>query len=305
MNYIRVKDYVVNWEDTMRLPDSDMDEKIKGLSVATQLGARVPTGLIILPEAYRAFVEEGAVPKRLGAALASHLSDVERRIGQNIGIFEADKPPLLFSLRCGDKNGGVRLPESLVNIGLAQAEGQAKRPDAFAGLLQEEYAMQARQFQGSLLPGAAARNPSHGPFGSAVDELLYYIERIYAHFQELEQAGQEHFHRWLIVQQMVYANWNAHSCSGRAYTRNPRTGQADDFGKYLMRQSGAYLNLTPLERKKDLRELRNDIPEAYDQLKAFFVELESYYRTPRYVEFVVEDRRLYILQNTRGSYAAR
>lgn len=287
----------------MRLPDSDMDEKIKGLSVATQLGARVPTGLIIVPEAYCAFVEEGAVPKGLGAALASHLTDIERRIGQKIGIFEPDEPPLLFSLRCGDKNGDVRLPESMVNIGLAEAE--AKRSDAFAGMLQEEYAMQARQFQGSLLPGAAARNPSQGPFGSAVDELLYYIERIYAHFQELEQAGQRHFNRWLIVQQMVYANWNAHSCSGRAYTRNPRTGQAEDFGKYLMRQSGAYLNLTPLGRKKDLRELRDDIPEAYDQLKAFFTELESYYRTPRYVEFVVEDRRLYILQNTRGSYAAK
>ncbi|GLI06864.1 hypothetical protein YDYSG_28940 [Paenibacillus tyrfis] len=289
----------------MRLPGSDMDEKIKGLSVATQLGARVPTGLIILPEAYRVFAKEGAVPQGLRAALTSHLSDLERRIGQNIGRFESDKPPLLFSLRCGDKNGDVRLPESMVNIGLAQAEGQAKRPDAFADLLQEEYAMQARQFQGSVLAGAAARNSSHGPFGSAVDELLYYIERIYAHFQELEQAGQEHFNRWLIVQKMVYANWNAHSCSGRAYTRNPRTGQAGDFGKYLMRQSGAYLNLTPIERKKDLRELWDDIPEAYDQLKAFFVELESYYRTPRYVEFVVEDRKLYILQNTRGSYTAR
>lgn len=287
----------------MRLPDSDMDEKIKGLSVATQLGARVPTGLILVPEAYCAFVEEGAVPKGLGAALASHLSDIERRIGQQIGVFESDKPPLLFSLRCGDKNGEVRLPESMVNIGLAEAE--VKPSDAFAGMLQEEYAMQARQFQGSLLPGAAARNPSQGPCGSAVDELLCYIERIYAHFLELEQAGQRHFNRWLIIQQMVYANWNAQSCSGRAYTRNPRTGQAEDFGKYLMRRSGAYLNLTPLERKKDLRELRDDIPEAYDQLKAFFTELESYYRTPRYVEFVVEDRRLYILQNTRGSYAAR
>lgn len=287
----------------MRLPDSDMDEKIKGLSVATQLGAHVPTGLIIVPEAYCAFVEEGTVPKGLGAALASHLSDIERRIGQKIGVFESGKPPLLFSLRCGDKNGDVRMPESMVNIGLAETE--AKRSDAFAGMLREEYAMQARQFQDSLLAGAAARNSSYGPFGSAVDELLYYIERIYAHFQELEQAGQRHFNRWLIVQQMVYANWNAQSCSGRAYTRNPRTGQADDFGKYLMRQSGAYLNLTPLERKKDLRELRDDIPEAYDQLKAFFAELESYYRTPRYVEFVVEDRKLYILQNTRGSYAAR
>ncbi len=105
----------------------------KGANLAemARMGLPVPPGFIVTTEACRAFRAEGREPEGLDAAIAVHLSALERATGRRLG--QADDP-LLLSVRSGARFSMPGMMETILDIGLndvsviglAKASGQER-----------------------------------------------------------------------------------------------------------------------------------------------------------------------------------
>jgi pyruvate,orthophosphate dikinase len=106
------------------------------------------------------------------------------------------------------------------------------------------------------------------------------------------------------VQAMVFGNTGMRSATGVAFTRSNVTGQAGEpFGDFLPNAQGEDV-VAGIRTPQPLVELREILPEAYDQLVRTMGLLERTYRDMQDVEFTIEDGRLYMLQTRSGKRSA-
>ncbi len=100
----------------------------KGANLAemTNLGLPVPPGFIITTDACRHYLTHGAAPDGLDDEVATHLEELEEKMGRRLGD-PAD--PLLVSVRSGAKFSMPGMMETVLNIGLSDASvhGLAKQ----------------------------------------------------------------------------------------------------------------------------------------------------------------------------------
>jgi len=106
------------------------------------------------------------------------------------------------------------------------------------------------------------------------------------------------------VQQMVFGNTGPRSATGVAFTRNNTTGEAGEpFGEFLINAQGEDV-VAGIRTPEPLTQLREHLPEAYDQLVATMGLLEKTYRNMQDVEFTIEDGQLFMLQTRNGMRSA-
>ena len=113
----------------------------------------------------------------------------------------------------------------------------------------------------------------------------------------------------VTVQVMVFGNRGERSATGVAYTRDPNTGEPRLFGEWLATAQGedvvrgmfAPQPLNMASGAYDAEEtMEHVLPEAYAELASIRGVLERHYRDMQYVEFTVEDGRLWMLQTRAG-----
>jgi pyruvate,orthophosphate dikinase len=98
---------------------------------------------------------------------------------------------------------------------------------------------------------------------------------------------------------MVFGNMGNDSGTGVAFTRNPATGEKKLFGDYLANAQGEDV-VAGIRTPKHIDELKNDMPEIYDQFVGVAEKLERHYRDMQDLEFTVERGRLWMLQTRNG-----
>jgi len=107
------------------------------------------------------------------------------------------------------------------------------------------------------------------------------------------------------VQQMVFGNTGPNSGTGVAFTRNNVTGEkGEPFGDFLINAQGEDV-VAGIRTPRPLVELKDEIPEAYEQLIRTMDHLEQTYRNMQDVEFTIEDGALYMLQTRNGKRSAQ
>ncbi|MBJ7455215.1 MAG: pyruvate, phosphate dikinase [Thermoleophilia bacterium] len=107
------------------------------------------------------------------------------------------------------------------------------------------------------------------------------------------------------VQQMVFGNTGSNSGTGVAFTRNNVTGEkAEPFGDFLINAQGEDV-VAGIRTPRPLAELKDEIPEAYEQLIRTMDQLEHTYRNMQDVEFTIEDGALFMLQTRNGKRSAQ
>ncbi len=107
------------------------------------------------------------------------------------------------------------------------------------------------------------------------------------------------------VQQMVFGNTGSRSGTGVAFTRSNVTGEAGDpFGDFLMNAQGEDV-VAGIRTPRPLAELRDELPEAFDELISTMAMLERTYHNMQDVEFTIEDGKLYMLQTRNGKRSAQ
>ncbi|HEU4389054.1 MAG TPA: pyruvate, phosphate dikinase, partial [Blastocatellia bacterium] len=101
---------------------------------------------------------------------------------------------------------------------------------------------------------------------------------------------------------MVFGNMGNDSGTGVAFTRDPATGEKVLFGDYLSNAQGEDV-VAGIRTPKHIEELRQDMPEIYNQLSGVADKLERHYRDMQDLEFTVERGKLWMLQTRNGKRA--
>ncbi|MCL2754572.1 MAG: pyruvate, phosphate dikinase, partial [Oscillospiraceae bacterium] len=105
------------------------------------------------------------------------------------------------------------------------------------------------------------------------------------------------------VQAMVFGNLGDTSGTGVAFTRCPATGKKELMGEYLINAQGEDV-VAGIRTPNTIDQLKNDLPEAYDEFVAICDKLEKHYKDMQDMEFTIEDKKLYMLQTRSGKRTA-
>ena len=106
------------------------------------------------------------------------------------------------------------------------------------------------------------------------------------------------------VQEMVFGNMGEDSGTGVGFTRNPSTGEKEDYGEYLLNAQGEDV-VAGIRTPLPLSNLKNDLPGVYKELIKIVTILEKHYRDVQDYEFTIEKGKLYLLQTRTGKRTAQ
>lgn len=106
------------------------------------------------------------------------------------------------------------------------------------------------------------------------------------------------------IQEMVFGNMGEDSGTGVGFTRNPSTGEKEYYGEYLLNAQGEDV-VAGIRTPLPLSNLKNDLPEVYEELIKIVTLLEKHYKDVQDYEFTIEEGKLYLLQTRTGKRTAQ
>ncbi|MDQ7040704.1 MAG: pyruvate, phosphate dikinase [Rhodothermus sp.] len=101
------------------------------------------------------------------------------------------------------------------------------------------------------------------------------------------------------VQAMVFGNMGERSGTGVCFTRNPATGANELYGEFLINAQGEDV-VAGIRTPKSIAELKQLMPDVYEELLRLARLLERHYKNMQDIEFTVQEGRLFILQTRNG-----
>jgi pyruvate, orthophosphate dikinase len=312
----------------------------KGANVAEMtrvLGAeRVPAGFTITTEACVAYMEgDRSFPEGLDDQVAEALERLEEQAGKSLG--DADDP-LLVSVRSGARESMPGMLDTVLNLGLNDESVVGLGDDRFAW---DSYRRFVQMF-GNVCRGIPGERYealiSEAGRELEVDGLKTLTARFKEVFtdetgedfpqeprEQLTQAIRAVFDSWLgdravtyrrinhipdewgtavNVQQMVFGNRGERSCSGVAFSRDEMTGEPTPSGDFLPNAQGEDV-VSGVRTPRDIHEMRDSMPEAYDELMEILRTLEAHYKDMQDTEFTVEEGSLFMLQTRNAKRPAQ
>ncbi|MCF7866141.1 pyruvate, phosphate dikinase [Candidatus Woesearchaeota archaeon] len=105
------------------------------------------------------------------------------------------------------------------------------------------------------------------------------------------------------VQAMVFGNMGETSGTGVCFSRDPSTGENVFYGEYLMNAQGEDV-VAGIRTPQPITQLKEVMPEAYEELVAIYKKLELHYKDMQDMEFTIQDKKLYMLQTRNGKRTA-
>lgn len=106
------------------------------------------------------------------------------------------------------------------------------------------------------------------------------------------------------VQSMVFGNMGDDCGTGVAFTRNPSTGEKKLYGEFLTNAQGEDV-VAGIRTPRPIAELKEQMPEMYDQFVHAADTLEHHYKDLQDIEFTIERGKLYMLQTRNGKRTGR
>ena len=105
------------------------------------------------------------------------------------------------------------------------------------------------------------------------------------------------------VQAMVFGNMGDHSGTGVAFTRNPSTGEKEQYGEYLINAQGEDV-VAGIRTPQTIDRLKDEMPHIHKELMDIFEKLEMHYTDMQDLEFTFQEGKLYMLQTRTGKRTA-
>lgn len=146
------------------------------------------------------------------------------------------------------------------------------------------------------------------------DPTLQLMDAIEAVFRSWNNPRAQYYrrmnnipHSWgtaVNVQEMVYGNMGENSASGVAFSRNPAVGDNHIYGEYLQNAQGEDV-VAGVRTPVDLNNMKNWLPEVYDQFCDVAKRLEKHYGDMQDLEFTIEEGHLFLLQTRNGKRTAQ
>ena len=101
------------------------------------------------------------------------------------------------------------------------------------------------------------------------------------------------------VQAMVFGNMGSSSATGVCFTRNPSNGTGELYGEFLVNAQGEDV-VAGIRTPQPINEMKQMMPDVYDELKAYTNKLEAHYKNMQDIEFTIQEGKLFILQTRNG-----
>ncbi|HEX2087411.1 MAG TPA: pyruvate, phosphate dikinase [Solirubrobacteraceae bacterium] len=317
----------------------------KGANVAEMtrvLGPeRVPAGFTITTEACVAYMRDGREPEGMEEQVDEALARLEERAGKRLG--DPDDP-LLVSVRSGARESMPGMLDTVLNLGLndRSVAGLAERTgnerfawDSYRRFVQMfgnvVRGVAGERFEDEIKRVKAARGVTEDTEldAAALRELTETFKGFYDFpddpREQLRQAIRAVFDSWngeravtyrrlnripddwgtaVNVQQMVFGNKGDTSGSGVAFSRDEVTGEPEPSGDFLPNAQGEDV-VSGVRTPRDIRELRDWMPEAHAELMDILRTLERHYKDMQDTEFTIEESRLYMLQTRAAKRPAQ
>src|SRR4029079_16717216 len=102
---------------------------------------------------------------------------------------------------------------------------------------------------------------------------------------------------------MVFGNMGDDSGTGVAFTRDPNTGERVLYGEYLTNAQGEDV-VAGVRTPAKISQMRDELPEVYQQFTEIGERLEKHYRDVQDLEFTIERGKLYMLQTRSAKRTA-
>ena len=298
----------------------------KGLSIVRMVGLGLP-----VPPAFALPIEEcrrfQAAGERLDdgvwRAVLRGLAALEERTGRRLGD---PASPLLVSVRSAAAMSMPGMMDTILNLGITD-----EVQEGMAGLTGDADFARATHVRfvheyGHIVLGAdldepaadatadgaraAVREDTGGEVPRAAhDQLRGAVEAVFRSWSS--RRAKAYRRHWgisedggtaVIVQAMVFGNMGGDSGTGVLFTRDPLTGAAEPYGEWLPGGQGEDV-VSGTHDCLPLSALREQLPEAHDQLLAAGRLLEREHGDVQDIEFTLERGRLYLLQ-TRAAKRA-
>jgi len=103
---------------------------------------------------------------------------------------------------------------------------------------------------------------------------------------------------------MVFGNMGDTSATGVAMTRNGSTGEKMIEGDYLINAQGEDV-VAGIRMTKDISQMKEEMPDAYQELIEIADRLEKHYHDMQDMEFTIENGHLWMLQTRDGKRTAQ
>ena len=143
------------------------------------------------------------------------------------------------------------------------------------------------------------------------DQLFGGIEAVFSSWNTPRAASYRRVHRLpedagtaANVQAMVFGNLGENCATGVCFSRNPSTGEPELYGEFLENAQGEDV-VAGIRDPEPIALLREQFPEAYDQLLDTTHRVEAFYRDMQDMEFTIERGTLYLLQTRAGKRSAQ
>ena len=301
----------------------------------------VPPGFTVTTEACVAYMREGHEPDGLEEQIADAMKSLEETAGKRFGD---DEDPLLVSVRSGGRESMPGMLDTILNVGLndtavvglaTATDNERFAWDSYRRLVQmfgnvasgvsgekfEDAIAQAKRDEGVETDTELSVDALKG----LVDTFKGFYEFPEDPREQLARAIRAVFESWtgdravsyrrinripdewgtaVNVQRMVFGNMGDNSATGVAFSRDEVTGAPEPSGDFLVNAQGEDV-VSGVRTPLDLRDLKDVMPDAHEQLMDILRTLEAHYKDMQDTEFTIEDGHLWMLQTRNAKRPAQ
>ena len=301
----------------------------------------VPPGFTVTTEACVAYMREGHEPDGLEEQVADAMKRLEETAGKRFGD---DEDPLLVSVRSGGRESMPGMLDTILNVGLndtavvglaTATDNERFAWDSYRRLVQmfgnvasgvsgekfEDAIAQAKRDEGVETDTELSVDALKG----LVDTFKSFYEFPEDPREQLARAIRAVFESWtgdravsyrrinripdewgtaVNVQRMVFGNMGDNSATGVAFSRDEVTGAPEPSGDFLVNAQGEDV-VSGVRTPLDLRDLKDVMPDAHEQLMDILRTLEGHYKDMQDTEFTIEDGHLWMLQTRNAKRPAQ
>lgn len=308
------------------------------LSEMTKMGMPVPFGFNI-SELFHQKYNENPIEAfdQLFVEMSGYIEDLEKVAGKELG---SDSNPLFLAVRASKAYGVAKIPDAILNVGFNDITVQGIARKTGNPLFAYKNYLNFLMNYGNFVRGIPLSSFAGYEHLDAVSDLSTLKTLVSEYKKTIEESVGEEFPQDvrvqlrhaieavlnlkhgnnakkyedifdlqipdsipITVQMMVFGNLNERSGSGAVYSRSPVNGSKLLFGDYApMLQSDECLKGRAKPGFCD--ELATLMPDIYKNLLRIMDILENCYQDMQFVEFLVEDGRLYILHRSAGDRSA-
>lgn len=304
----------------------------KGANLAemSKIGLSIPNGIIISTTAcIKYFEEDKKINNILEEEIFSKLRVLEYETGKK---FQSENP-LLVSVRSGAPVSMPGMMDTILNLGfndyVAAKLIQITKDEKF---VYSSYLRFVQMFS-EIAKGIDRKKFLHLKSTSYIEQIeeskKIYTDECGEIFPENFQnqiliAVKSIFDSWnnerailyrklhniddnmgtaVVIQEMVFGNYNDKSGTGVLFTRNPSTGENKIFGELLLNAQGEDI-VAGIRTPDNIELLKETMPNIYEELSETAKKLEQHNKDMQDIEFTIENGKLFILQTRNGKRTA-